>query len=75
MELKLKEQEEQKAREDRINEKKRIEQENLRIKEWEKKFDEEQKLKEEALLRKFEDKENNKIQKFKNDESSNDDTH
>ena len=36
-----------------IAQKERIEEENRRMKEWEKKFDEEQRLKEEELVRKF----------------------
>ena len=36
-----------------IVQKERIEEENRRMKEWEKKFDEEQRLKEEELVRKF----------------------
>ena len=36
-----------------IAENQRIEDENRRMKEWEKKFDEEQRLKEEELIRKF----------------------
>ena len=36
-----------------IAQKERIQEENRRMKEWEKKFDEEQRLKEEELVRKF----------------------
>ena len=57
--------------------KQRIEEENRRMKEWEKKFDEEQRLKEEEVVKKFYSNEDSKVesdqslnfQKNENDES------
>ena len=52
-EQRIKDIEEQKIIQNRIDEEKRINDENERIKEWERNFDEEQEKKEEELLEKF----------------------
>jgi hypothetical protein len=49
----MQEKEEQKLKDARIHEEKRIDDENERMKVWEKNFDAEQKKKEEELLKKF----------------------
>ena len=73
-ELKLEEERQKKIDEEnertrlvKIAENQRIEDENRRMKEWEKKFDEEQRLKEEELIRKFYSDE---ITKEENDQNS-----
>ena len=51
--IRHKEEEDERVRLAEIAQNQRIEEENRRVKEWEKKFDEEQRLKEEELVRKF----------------------